>query len=439
MMQFNLMAKMAVGFRQSPDQQLSNLNQLKDGPLEQRLAYAVMLQEVLGPEEAIERLSEIDEAVEQEQARIKEVNPDAEDPEFPTESQLKLREVVGQMFDRYANGNYGNEELAEEDRQLLTSKFGWVGTLAQTPKKSPNKKLRKELENEGTRAFTVAITIFIMGVLLVLAAFVALALIFAMMMLNQIYVRYRNDGKNSQIYIETFAIWIVLFFALQLGLSLVGSLIGDPAAGMALSLVAFFGSLIVLIWPVRRGIPFRQVRKDIGWEINNPIEEVVVGCFSYLALLIPMMMGLVVTTMLGAGLALMDASSEFQSMGPAGHPIAEEIASGNLMTWLFVFLSACVAAPIVEETMFRGVLYRSLRESSGRSYPKWYSIAFSSVLGGLIFAMIHPQGLIGIPVLTTLAIGFSLVREWRSSLIGPMVMHAINNSVVTCMILILLA
>ena len=130
-------------------------------------------------------------------------------------------------------------------------------------------------------------------------------------------------------------------------------------------------------------------------------------------------------------------SSEFQSAAPAGHPIAEEIASGGPVGWLFIVLSACVAAPIVEETMFRGVLYRSLRESSGRKFVKWFSVGFSSIVGGLIFALVHPQGLIGVPVLTTLAIGFSLVREWRSSLIGPMVMHALNNSMVTCILLLL--
>ena len=437
MMQFNLMSKMSLGFNYPDEQRLSNLNQLRDGPLEQRLAHAIMLQEILGPAKALERLQEIDDAVEQEQARLRESSAGTKPPEFPTESQLRIRQLVGEMFQRYANDDFANTELQEEDRQLLASKFGWVGQLSMTPKKSPDKKLRRELEDEGTRTFMAAILVFALGALMILAAFVALALIFGMMMLDQILARYRNSGKHAQIYLETFAIWIVSFFGLQLLLGLIGSLIGDTTTSMALTLVAFFGSLLVLIWPVHRGIPFAQVCKDIGWEWRNPIEEVVVGCFSYLALLIPMIVGLTITAVLGSGLALLDTSSEFQSVGPVGHPIAEEIASGNLVSWVFIFLSACVAAPIVEETMFRGVLYRSLRETSGRRSPIWLSISFSAVFGGLIFAMVHPQGIIGVPVLTTLAIGFSLVREWRSSLIGPMVMHALNNSAVTCIMLLL--
>ena len=437
MMQFNMMSKVATGYHQPVAQKLAQLEGLKEGPYEQRLAYAVMLHDIKGTDEAIERLHEIDQAVEAEQERLlDELKEDAE-LEFPTNEQQELRRIIGELFDRYSQGEYDNSHLESQDRQLLESSLGWVGQIAVTPKKSPNKTRRRTLEQEGFRTMVVAMGLFFVGILTALAAFATLALFFGMMMLQQIYSRYRNSGKHAQVYIETFAIWIVLFFGLQIVMGLIGSLIGNAVFGMALTLVAFFGSLLVLVWPVYRGIAFKNVCKDIGWELNNPIEEIVVGCFSYLALLVPMFAGLVVTMILGAGLSLMDASSDFQSTGPAGHPIAEEIATGGPIAWLFIFLSACVAAPIVEETMFRGVLYRSLRETSGRRLAQWMSIGFSSVFGGLIFASVHPQGIVGIPVLTTLAIGFSLVREWRSSLIGPMVMHAINNSVITCIMLLL--
>ena len=41
-------------------------------------------------------------------------------------------------------------------------------------------------------------------------------------------------------------------------------------------------------------------------------------------------------------------------------------------------------------------------------------------------------------MLATLAIGFSLAREWRGSLIAPMVMHAINNTTITCLLILML-
>jgi membrane protease YdiL (CAAX protease family) len=46
----------------------------------------------------------------------------------------------------------------------------------------------------------------------------------------------------------------------------------------------------------------------------------------------------------------------------------------------------------------------------------------------VIFAAIHPQGLLFVPALGGLAVGFCLYREMRGSLIAPMVAHGINNA-----------
>jgi membrane protease YdiL (CAAX protease family) len=109
----------------------------------------------------------------------------------------------------------------------------------------------------------------------------------------------------------------------------------------------------------------------------------------------------------------------------------QELAGENngWMIGLMVIV-ACVAAPIVEETMFRGVLYRHLRDwipGNGRAA----SVFFACLVNSFVFAAIHPQGLIGIPMLGLLAVGFSLVREWRDSLLGPILMHALNNGIIT--------
>ena len=257
-----------------------------------------------------------------------------------------------------------------------------------------------------------------------------------MLAANQVDASFQNKTPHGFVYLETFAIWIVLFFGLQyLGVWVAG-LVQSSMLSMVLTPLIFFGSMIVLVWPLIRGIPFKTLRKDIGWELRNPLVETAVGGFSYLALLVPMLLGMSVSILLGFGLSFLVSSGNFESTGPAGHPIAEEIANGGPYAWLSIVIAACVAAPIVEETMFRGVLYRYLRDATNINSARWISVAISSIVGGLIFAMVHPQGIIGIPILTTLAIGFALVREWRNSLIGPVVMHAINNSIVTSMLIL---
>jgi membrane protease YdiL (CAAX protease family) len=56
----------------------------------------------------------------------------------------------------------------------------------------------------------------------------------------------------------------------------------------------------------------------------------------------------------------------------------------------------------------------------------------------LIFAALHPQGFLAIPALASIGMGFSLLREWRDSLIAPMVAHAINNGILVGMLWLIL-
>ena len=62
-----------------------------------------------------------------------------------------------------------------------------------------------------------------------------------------------------------------------------------------------------------------------------------------------------------------------------------------------------ITKPIVEEIMFRGVLYHLLREST-RNWRVW-SIVFSVAASGFVFAVIHPQGWLGVPVLMGVSAG----------------------------------
>ena len=111
------------------------------------------------------------------------------------------------------------------------------------------------------------------------------------------------------------------------------------------------------------------------------------------------------------------------------HPIVLWVAEGNRLVLIQVALLACVIAPFIEETMFRGFLQRYLRDAS-----QWagftVSFLFSMIFNSLIFAAIHPQGPLAIPVLTAIACGLSILREWRGSLWAPMVAHGLNNSIV---------
>jgi hypothetical protein len=89
----------------------------------------------------------------------------------------------------------------------------------------------------------------------------------------------------------------------------------------------------------------------------------------------------------------------------------------------------CPFAPVFEELFFRGALYRNLRQTFGR-WGVLGSVVIAVLVNSVVFAAIHPQGLIFIPVLGSLAVAFTLMREWRGTINASIVAHAINNFVV---------
>ncbi|MCH2162945.1 MAG: CPBP family intramembrane metalloprotease, partial [Phycisphaerales bacterium] len=90
---------------------------------------------------------------------------------------------------------------------------------------------------------------------------------------------------------------------------------------------------------------------------------------------------------------------------------------------------------ILEEILFRGVLYRQLRTATARWRIGW-GVTCSTLVVAIVFAAIHPQGLLAVPALAMIAVGLGLMREWRGSLLAPMVMHGCSNGVVITMLVL---
>jgi membrane protease YdiL (CAAX protease family) len=253
---------------------------------------------------------------------------------------------------------------------------------------------------------------------------------------GRVPLRFRPQAGFGHLYGETFALWFVGFIAMQM---LVGAV--APRQYLFPGLIGtFFASLVFLFWPVIRGIRWPDVRADIGWMTRARwLIEAAFGVAGYVCVTPLIAVALVFTAVLAQMLQAINVLNWAQVGGrnTPSHPIVFELANGSPAVILIVFVLACVAAPIIEETMFRGVLYRHLRDST-QAVRRIWSIAFSAGFNSLIFAAIHPQGLLGIPLLGTLAFGISIVREWRESLIAPMVMHGLNNGLMLTILIAML-
>ncbi|MFT7580369.1 MAG: membrane protease YdiL (CAAX protease family) [Myxococcota bacterium] len=87
-------------------------------------------------------------------------------------------------------------------------------------------------------------------------------------------------------------------------------------------------------------------------------------------------------------------------------------------TMMLVGLSAVVLAPLAEELIFRGFLYRNLRDRLGPAAGLFVS--------GAVFGAVHldPERIIP---LTALGVVFGLLYEWTGSLLVPIAVHAVWN------------
>lgn len=105
------------------------------------------------------------------------------------------------------------------------------------------------------------------------------------------------------------------------------------------------------------------------------------------------------------------------------NPILEE-PPGSALDFFIVFFMAVVLAPIVEEFLFRGVLFQVLWQRTGRVW-------LSAVVSGFLFAIIHPQFLAGIGPVFLLGVILAIVYAHTRSLLPCILLHAYNNGFIT--------
>ncbi len=101
--------------------------------------------------------------------------------------------------------------------------------------------------------------------------------------------------------------------------------------------------------------------------------------------------------------------------------VATDVSWIRTLVWLDLPLGL-LWAPVVEEALFRGALYRELRRSC-----RWWVAALANAL---LFAAWH--GYDPINLVSYLIFGFTAcaLREWRDSVVAPMMMHFCMNAVV---------
>lgn len=109
--------------------------------------------------------------------------------------------------------------------------------------------------------------------------------------------------------------------------------------------------------------------------------------------------------------------------GEDGQALTDRLGTDGALTILILIVVLTILAPLAEELLFRGYVFRALRNSQG-VWP-------AAITTGVLFAATH-IGWIPIAFMVPIVlfgIGLCLLYHWTASLYPGIALHALNNSI----------
>ena len=270
----------------------------------------------------------------------------------------------------------GPDELDKKERQRLIRRYRWYADLALSSRAEDSDPIR----SKALFRAKLTVGVLIIGLIsVVLAGVVGSTLLISWIVarvMGKIQMRYPEDSRLAAsgrlVYFETFVL-------------LLGAMIVVPAMLAVVNLRMHWSmnaAMVLLVgWLVVRKVPWSEASRGLGWHGGkNPVVEVFCGICGYLAGLPIIVIGLILTTALSKAIAACGLDKVVSK--EASHPIVERLQQGGTSQILILGLMACVLAPILEETFFRGAFYHYLRSRGG--------VLVAVLISSFIFAAIHP-------------------------------------------------
>lgn len=401
LLMFRMQARYMIGASRfvGGKQLLEQAEDMNRGNYAQRLRYVIVAGELGGLEDGSAALDEL-----RGYADLGLVEPN--------EKQERISDILERALVDAASWQDVPGLLTDEEKQALLD-LGYFGELLHPDR-------RPAALAQASRTFVVVLAGVIGFLLAAAVGFLVVLLLIILRLVGRLRPRWNPQGSGG-VFAETFALWIMLYVGMGF---LFLFLPRPPFPLLTTGLIMLLSVAGALLWPRLRGYSWQEIRAETGLTRgSNPWIEALWGGVCYLAALPVLIIGvLIMFAMMWLARKYAPAGDPFGPSGQPGHPIIFDVVGGNWVIWLQVYFAAAIVAPLAEETVFRGLLYRQLRGAVG--------IILAMIVVSFLFAVIHPQGWFGIPPLMGLALVFNFFREWRGSLIAPMVAHGINNAAV---------
>jgi membrane protease YdiL (CAAX protease family) len=300
----------------------------------------------------------------------------------------------------------------------LEERHGWFGRLAQDDGSAGGaidqaKKDGERLAAVGLKYLALQATFFVSG-LGVLVVLVALAITGRVKPYPTDWRAGVERGFSPRVWLEAVSLFLLGFLGLKMTVLVMG-LGGVPQSALIWATLLMPWLLLpTVMWGRMRGLSGQELRGQLGWHMGRGFfREVITGMAAYLGM-IPILIAVTVVIMVFYAI--------FGLKPPQVADRVFELGAGRGIELFATFALVVAWAPIVEEAVFRGALYRFVRTRGGM-------LAAVAVSAGA-FAIMHAYAVPQLVAVGTLGVGFAFLREWRGSLIASMTAHFLQNAVV---------
>ncbi len=377
-----------------------------------RLRAAVVAGEIKGDEEAAERLETL-----------------ASGPGVSG----AIAEDARDLLPIYASGTTeespGRTLVSAEAASRLREHHGYYADVALTRGLPDDHPDRAPLLSGGVALVAIALGAFAVIGLALLAGGVLLIVWIVQASRGKMRPRMPRPEPGGSVFLEVYVLFVGGFLLLKLVMGALHDMLPGAAWLGALGIALQWSLLAVVLWPRIRGMNADGLSRAMGWHAGSGFwREVGFGVLGYLAGLPVYLLGIGLTFV-----AMLIATAVRAMMAEGAPPLPNQnlfdIIGGSSPIELVLFLSLAVLwAPLCEESVFRGALYRHFRGKAG--------IVVAAVGSAALFGFMHGYGPLFVFPLIALGSVFAVMREWRGSLVAPITAHMLHNGTVTVMLLV---
>ncbi len=308
-------------------------------------------------------------------------------------------------------------------RSALDSAPAWIRdmVLPDLYEKAGDKKsaeaARQAVRERNKRFLVILALLSVATVVIFLAGMTVLILWAVVGMVRQPSMRTASPGLRRWSlldFLEAFALWLFVSAVLAVAVSAITgggvNALASPRAKVVLLLCAYIiPAMTVLVLLYRRAAERNMLPSQaFGWSARPGAKLVLIGLAGYAAA-VPL-------TVVAALVSRSIVPADPFSTNPA-IPVVVEADSLSLRLILLGLLA--VAAPFVEETVFRGVGYSAFKARWG---VKW-----GIILSAAVFALMHHNLPTFLPLFALGAV-FAYLYEVTGSIVPSMVAHACQNT-----------